>query len=146
MHEWALAEAVLDSVRAEQTTRSGQRASKVVIQFGELQSIDPEVFAEGIAHLQSADDDLDLEFVFETEPATLKCIVCGHGWSFADCDIDEATREAVHFLPEVAHSFIVCPSCGSADFRVDQGRGVTIESIEFVPCAATGPAGRRSDD
>lgn len=146
MHEWALAEAVLDSVRAEQAKRSGQRASRVVIQFGELQSIDPEVFAEGIVHLQSADDDLDLEFVFETEPATLKCTVCGHGWSFADCDIDEATREAVHFLPEVAHSFIVCPSCGSADFRVDQGRGVTIESIEFVPRAATGPAGRGSDD
>lgn len=144
MHEWALAEAVLESVRAEQTARSGQRAGKVVIQFGELQSIDPEVFTEGIRHLQSVDDDLNLEFVFETEPATLKCTVCGHGWSFADCDIEEATREAIHFLPEVAHSFIVCPSCGSADFRVDQGRGVTIESIEFTSAdAPAGPEGER---
>ena len=132
MHEWALAEAVLESVRAKQKARPGERAAKVVIQFGELQSIDPEVFAEGIRHLQSDADDLDLEFVFETEPATLKCTVCGHGWSFADCEIDEATREAIHFLPEVAHSFIVCPSCGSADFRVDQGRGVTIQSIDYV--------------
>ncbi len=137
MHEWALAEAVLDSVRAEQIARAGQRAGRVVIQFGELQSIDPDVFTEGIRHLQSVDDDLNLEFVFETEPATLKCTVCGHGWSFADCDIDEATREAIHFLPEVAHSFIVCPSCGSADFRVDQGRGVTIESIEFTSAEAS---------
>ena len=144
MHEWALAEAVLDSVRAEQTARPGQQAGKVVIQFGELQSIDPDVFTEGIRHLQSVDDDLNLEFVFQTEPATLKCTVCGHGWLFADCDIDEATREAIHFLPEVAHSFIVCPSCGSADFRVDQGRGVTIESIEFTSAGApAGPEGER---
>ena len=146
MHEWALAEAVLESVRAEQTARSGQRAAKVVIRFGELQSIDPEVFTEGIQQLQSAEADLDLEFVFETEPATLQCTVCGHGWSFADCDIDEATREAIHFLPEVAHSFIVCPSCGSADFRVDKGRGVTIESIQFVTQDAAGSSGTVSDD
>ena len=139
MHEWALAEAVLESVRTEQTTRSGQRATKVVIRFGELQSIDPEVFAEGIQHMQSVEDDLDLSFDFETEPATLKCTVCGHGWAFADCDIDEATREAIHFLPEVAHSFITCPSCGSADFHVDRGRGVTVESIEFR--SSDGPAG-----
>ena len=146
MHEWALAEAVLESVRAEQTARSGQRAAKVVIRFGELQSIDPEVFTEGIQQLQSADVDLDLDFVFETEPATLKCTVCEHGWSFADCDIDEATREAIHFLPEVAHSFIVCPSCGSADFRVDKGRGVTIESIQFVTQNSAGSSGTVSDD
>ena len=144
MHEWALAEAVLDSVRAEQTARPGQQAGKVVIQFGELQSIDPDVFTEGIWHLQSVDDDLNIEFVFQTEPATLKCTACGHGWLFADCDIDEATREAIHFLPEVAHSFIVCPSCGSADFRVDQGRGVTIESIEFTSAdAPADPEGER---
>ncbi|MEE8440598.1 MAG: hydrogenase nickel incorporation protein HypA [Spirochaetia bacterium] len=151
MHEWALAEAVLETVRTQQTARSGQRAAKVVIRFGELQSIDPDVFGEGIRQLRSGDDDPDLEFVFETEPATLKCKVCGHGWSFADSDIDEPTREAIHFLPEVAHSFIVCPSCGSADFRVDRGRGVTIESIEFVPRTAAdetpaGAAGRGSDD
>ena len=48
-----------------------------------------------------------------------------------DCTIDEDTKEAIHFLPEVAHSFISCPSCGSADFRVDRGRGLTISSIEF---------------
>ena len=139
MHEWALAEAVLESVRGEQKTRSGERATKVVIRFGELQSIDPEVFAEGIQHMQSVEDDLDLSFDFETEPATLKCTVCEHGWAFADCDIDEATREAIHFLPEVAHSFIVCPSCGSADFRVDRGRGVTVESIDFTSADASAP-------
>jgi hydrogenase nickel incorporation protein HypA/HybF len=151
VHEWALAEAVLESVRAEQQSRPGEQARQVVIQFGELQSIDPEVFAEGITHLQHDAGDMDLQFVFETEPATLKCNACGHGWAFSECEIDEATREAIHFLPEVAHSFLVCPSCGSADFRIDRGRGVTIRSIEFEaqdgdgnpPAAGDGPVGER---
>jgi hydrogenase nickel incorporation protein HypA/HybF len=140
VHEWALAEAVLESVRAEQEKRPGEEARKVVIQFGELQSIDPEVFAEGIKHMGNDAGDLDLQFVFETEAATLKCTACGNRWAFADCEIDEATREAIHFLPEVAHSFIVCPSCGSADFRIDRGRGVTIQSIEFASRGAAGAA------
>ena len=131
MHEWALAEAVLETVRAKQIELGGRKATKATISFGELQSIDPEVFAHGVRNLQGEADDLDLSFVFETEPATFKCTMCGHGWALADCDTDDDTREAIHFLPEVVHTFIACPSCASADFRVDRGRGVTIQSIEF---------------
>lgn len=138
MHEWALAEAVLESVRAEQRSRSGQRASSVTIRFGELQSIDPDVFSEGVNQLARDDRELDVAFQFEGEPATFICAACGRGWSLDDCDLDEATREAIHFLPEVVHSFVACPDCGSADFRVDRGRGVTIESIEFEPADRDG--------
>ena len=44
-------------------------------------------------------------------------------------DLDEQTREAIHFLPEAAHAFIRCPSCKSPDYRVQAGRGVSIASI-----------------
>ena len=132
MHEWALAEAVLDTVRAKQKEQGGLIPTKVTVSFGELQSIDPDVFAEGIRHLQDDADDLDLDFEFRTEPATFSCTACGHSWALADSDADEDTREAIHFLPEVVHTFIGCPSCSSADFRVERGRGVTIDSIEFA--------------
>lgn len=132
VHEWALAEAVLESVRAQQVQRPG-RAVGVVVRFGELQSIDQEVFSTGLQQLKEDDPDLTVELLFETEPAAFACSVCATKWKLADCDIDEATQEAIHFLPEVAHSFISCPSCGSADFRVEQGRGISVEEIDFSP-------------
>lgn len=129
MHEWALAEAVLDTVKkkTEDTTPGGVR---VTIRFGELQSIDTEVFQEGLRQLAAGDDGPNMDFVFLEEPARFSCSVCGHAWAFSECELDEATREAIHFLPEVAHTFVSCPDCGSADFRVTSGRGVAIESVE----------------
>jgi hydrogenase nickel incorporation protein HypA/HybF len=132
VHEWALAEAVIEAIRNEQN-RSGQTAVRATIRFGELQSIDQEVFSTGLQQLKEDDPDLTVELLFETEPAAFACSVCATKWKLADCDIDEATQEAIHFLPEVAHSFISCPSCGSADFRVEQGRGISVEEIDFSP-------------
>jgi hydrogenase nickel incorporation protein HypA/HybF len=43
---------------------------------------------------------------------------------------DAAEAEAVHFIPELAHAFLQCPSCGSPDFEMLAGRGVSIGSIE----------------
>lgn len=70
----------------------------------------------------------------------------GHGWAFSDCDLDEATCEAIHFLPEVAHTFISCPNCGSPDFRVTAGRDVSVVSIGSpAPDSAAGSADGESE-
>jgi hydrogenase nickel incorporation protein HypA/HybF len=47
-------------------------------------------------------------------------------------------REAVHFLPEAAHAYLRCPRCGSVDFDVAAGRGVSIVSIELEEPEAPG--------
>lgn len=170
MHEWALAEAVLEAVKVEQQARPDRARARVTIRFGELQGIDQEVFAEGLGHLAATQHDDDAsaqaaaavrggpaaegsiasltsvpEFVFVEEPAQFICNACEHSWLLAECTLDEATREAIHFLPEVAHSFIACPKCGSADFRVAAGRGVTIDSIEFLPAGDDTAAGGSDD-
>ena len=44
--------------------------------------------------------------------------------------LDRINREAVHFVPELARAFMGCPGCGSADFDVTAGRGVSVASIE----------------
>jgi len=130
VHEWALAEAVLEAVRIEQT-RSGRRSARTTIRFGELQGIDQDVFRSGLEQLREQDETLQFELIFQTEPAGFRCAVCEPEWALSECERDDAPREAVHFLPEVVHSFVACPSCGSADFRVVRGRGVTIEGIDF---------------
>lgn len=134
MHEWALAEAVLESIRAAQERR-GSPAVRATIRFGELQSIDQDIFSEGLNRLQDEETGLDVLLEFETEPARFACTACHAVWLLADCNLDEATMEAIHFLPEVAHSFLTCPGCGSADFRVEHGRGVSVHSVEFAGSA-----------
>jgi hydrogenase nickel incorporation protein HypA/HybF len=133
MHEWALAEAVLQSVQDQMKNRELSNVRSVRLLFGELQKIDPEVFLFGLRAL-CGDLSLDPEvFHIETESASFLCNRCGREWQLREArDIDEDQREAIHFLPESAHSYLRCPRCGSPDFRVEKGRGVVIESIEYV--------------
>jgi hydrogenase nickel incorporation protein HypA/HybF len=128
MHEWALAEAVLDSVRAHS---GGRRVSRVVLRFGELQQIDREIFDFALRELGG---ELGAAlFEIESEPARFACNACSAAWSLDERGgLDERQKEAIHFLPEAAKVYLRCPKCGSADFRVEQGRGVTIQTIETI--------------
>ena len=69
----------------------------------------------------------------EYEDPTFKCLACGFEWKINDLSklLDEEKIEAIHFIPELAHSFIVCPKCGSPDFEVTKGRGIYIRSIKI---------------
>ncbi len=40
--------------------------------------------------------------------------------------------ESIHFIPEVAHTYIKCPKCGSPDFEIIKGRGIWLEKIKGV--------------
>jgi hydrogenase nickel incorporation protein HypA/HybF len=129
MHEWALAEAVLDSVRGE---AAGRRVLRVVLRLGELQRIDPEVFLGGLQTLAAGTPLEAAAFPIETEPARLACLACGREWSLRELSLeDEEQKEAIHFLPEALHAYLRCPGCGSPDLRVKSGRGLTIASIEL---------------
>ena len=137
MHEWALAEAVIEEVKKHFDPKKGQKIGKVLLRFGELQKVDREVFFEGLSDLIRADE-LNIAipntaFTAHTEPATFRCRSCNHEWALADVkDLDDDIRESIHFMPETVHAFLSCPSCKSADFSVEDGRGVTIQSIDIL--------------
>ena len=83
MHEWALAEAVLKSVQDEAAKHEG-RVRRVVILFGELQQIDPDIFRGGIEELSrhyAFDPDV---FTVTIDPAAFTCLACGSVWGLAD--------------------------------------------------------------
>lgn len=129
MHEWALAEAVLESVRGH---AAGRRVLKVVLRMGELQRIEREVFLSGLEAL-AAGTEIDAGlFEIEAERAQLSCLGCGGRWSLEELSpIDGNQAEAVHFVPEALHAYLRCPRCGGPDLHVESGRGVTIETIEL---------------
>lgn len=132
MHEWALAEAVLATVERLREQNGGKSVLAVHLEIGELQSIDLEVFREGLARLC---DDRPLSpevFDFRVEPAEFRCRRCGRQWRLSDqADLGEEEQEAIHFLPEAAHVYLRCPECGSPDYGVERGRGVRIHSVEL---------------
>jgi hydrogenase nickel incorporation protein HypA/HybF len=98
--------------------------------MGELQAIEQEIFDVALKTLLEEKPFRQAEFVVEKEAASFQCRACSGTWDLAGvADLSDESREAIHFLPEAAHAFISCPSCGSPDFTLLRGRGVSIKEI-----------------
>jgi hydrogenase nickel incorporation protein HypA/HybF len=129
MHEWALAEAVITTALQIAEKEQLKEVTEVSVKVGELQQVEKEIFRFALkqlatAHFKSA------KFHITTAKTTFKCRVCGNKWLFRKQKLDKETVEAIHFVPEVAHTYIKCPKCGSPDFEIADGRGVWLESIK----------------
>ncbi|MCW4017606.1 MAG: hydrogenase nickel incorporation protein HypA [Candidatus Bathyarchaeota archaeon] len=129
MHEWALAEAVVKTAGEIAKKEGLKQVTEVTVKIGELQDVEREIFRFALSQIKPASFE-DAKFRISTAKTLLKCKVCGNTWKFSDNKIDKETAEAIHFVPEVAHTYIKCPHCGSPDFEILQGRGVWLQSIK----------------
>jgi hydrogenase nickel incorporation protein HypA/HybF len=148
MHEWALAEAVIEATSSALAGRDPACLRVVSVSVGELQAIDQEIFSFALSTLREERPFHAAEYRLQTEPARFRCGSCSAEWSLQETkNLGEETQEAIHFLPEAAHAFIRCPRCSSPDYHVQAGRGVYIVSLTLDstgPCAE--PAVRGSGD
>lgn len=131
MHEWALAEGVVTTAQKFAEENGLTKVTEVIVMIGELQQIDHDVLEFTFEQLKT-DLFKDAKFILKTQPAMFKCRVCGNEWSFKAQGLTEDISEAIHFVPEMAHVYIKCPSCESPDFEVLEGRGVILASISGV--------------
>ncbi|MEM3577307.1 MAG: hydrogenase nickel incorporation protein HypA [Candidatus Bathyarchaeia archaeon] len=131
MHEWALAESVISTISQIAEKEGLKEVSEVKIVVGELQQVELDIFEFALSQLKKPEFE-NTKFSIKISKAQLKCRVCGHKWNFEKESLSRDNAEAIHFLPEVAHTYIRCPKCGSPDFEVLQGRGVWLESIKGV--------------
>jgi hydrogenase nickel incorporation protein HypA/HybF len=129
MHEWALAEAVIRATQQIAEKEKLREINEVEIKIGELQQVEREIFRFALSQLKPANF-RSTRFRLSKAKTKLKCRVCEHTWLFRRSKLDEDTAEAIHFVPEVAHSYIKCPKCGSPDFEISKGRGVWLENIK----------------
>jgi hydrogenase nickel incorporation protein HypA/HybF len=129
MHEWALAEAILASALQIAEKEKLKEVKEVTVRIGELQQIEPSILRFALRELKS-EIFRNAKFHILRAKTTLKCRVCGTSWQFDLKKLDKATAEAIHFVPEVAHTYIACPKCGSPDFEIAKGRGVWLENIK----------------
>jgi hydrogenase nickel incorporation protein HypA/HybF len=129
MHEWALAEAVVNAAVEFSDKEGLKKVTEVTVKVGELQDVDRKIFR--FALLQLVPDKLKgAKFHLVVAKAKLSCHVCGNSWLFRKDEYDDDVSEAMHFVPEMAHTYIKCPKCGSPDFEIAEGRGVWLESIK----------------
>lgn len=134
MHEFALADAVMRAALSTAQTEGLTRLTAIHLKVGELQQIKKDVFEFALQETRPADAPAlrDTVVTVEIEPATFRCRACEHEFLLAEASGAQADdeREAIHFVPELAHAFMKCPTCSSPDFEIVGGRGVSIDSLE----------------
>jgi hydrogenase nickel incorporation protein HypA/HybF len=129
MHEWALAEAILTSAKELAEKENLREVTAVTIRIGELQQVEPDILRFALSQMKT-ELFKNAKFRILKAKSTLKCRVCGTTWHFSLKQLDSATAEAIHFVPEVAHTYIKCPKCGSPDFEIVSGRGIWLDNIK----------------
>ena len=129
MHEWALAEGIIATASKYAEEEHLDEITEVDIAIGELQQIEHDIIQFALDQLRTHKMK-NAKFVINNVPARFKCRKCSYEWGFGSKELNEETSEAVHFVPEMAHVYIKCPSCGSPDFEVIHGRGVWLDSIK----------------
>ena len=129
MHEWALAEAVLASAKEIAEKEKLKEVTEVTSRIGELQQVERPILRFAISQMKTALFK-NTKFRILKAKTSLRCRVCGATWQFDTKKMDKETAEAIHFVPEVAHSYIKCPKCGSPDFEIASGRGIWLENVK----------------
>ncbi len=132
MHEWALAEAIIASAKQIAQQESLGSVSEVTIRVGALQQAEPPILRFALKQLSEGTLFGSAKFRILKAKTQLKCKVCGTTWQYSRKSLDKSALEAIHFVPEVAHTYIKCPKCGSPDFEIASGRGVWLEDIKGV--------------
>ncbi len=132
VHEWALAEGVIEVVKAEAEKRSAKAVGIVTVVLGELQAIDEEIFLFALRELSKQLPFQVKDFRLEKERCTFRCRNCGASWNLDELQLNEEIREAIHFVPEAVYAYVRCPKCGSVDFEIVKGRGVYVKSIQIA--------------
>jgi len=131
MHEWALAEGIIATAIEYGKENKANEIVKIVIVLGELQDVEQEILEFALAQLKKDTMAANAELTFEKEHAVFRCRNCGYQWNMkqSEKELTDDIREDIHFVPEVVHSFLSCPRCGSRDFEVVKGRGVYIKEM-----------------
>lgn len=134
MHEWALAESVITTALQAAEKENLKTITEITVHIGELQQIERDIFTFALKELTKSQKPQlkNVKFHLKTEKSTLTCNICGHTWKYSDMKkkLNEKESEAIHFIPEVVLVHARCPKCGSPDFEIRKGRGVTLTSLK----------------
>lgn len=131
MHEWALAEAIIETLITKAFEINKKKFNYLKIVIGRLQQIDRDILVFVLDEmLKLVRDEHGLEvdqIVLEDEKTLAECRRCGYRWEIDIGSLEESVKESIHFIPDVVHTHSSCPRCDSHDFEIVSGRGISID-------------------
>ncbi len=134
MHEWSLASGIVETVEDECRKRSVDSVATIRLSVGELAQIEVDTLREALRQLKKGTVMEGCRILIKEEKTSFSCRKCGHRWSFSESrdglEPLEGGDNAVHYLPSSINAFAACPSCGSRDFDIVSGFGLSIESFK----------------
>jgi hydrogenase nickel incorporation protein HypA/HybF len=134
MHEWALAESILVAAVDIAEKEKIKKLTEITVGLGELQQIAVDIFKFALDEMIKEHESKfgKVKIKIKTIPSNLKCNNCANEWKFSDMKkkISDDEGESIHFIPEVTFVHTRCPKCGSPDFEITTGRGVSIIQIK----------------
>jgi hydrogenase nickel incorporation protein HypA/HybF len=114
MHEFGLAEGVLDTVRQR---AAGRKVTGIRVRFGVRHAVDEESLGQAFSMIAEGTEAAGAKVELVTVPASVTCRGCGF------------TGETTDLLPS-------CPRCGGDDVALTGGDEMTLESVTYAPAAA----------
>ncbi len=141
MHEWSLAEAILEALTSLMEQEGMKSISEVEILYGEMMELELDILRFALEELSRETPMKDTKFTFSEEKASFRCNSCGYRWDFEQAhsllsgelgireDPTGERESPIHFIPELAQALMRCPNCGSRDFEIESGKGIRISRI-----------------
>lgn len=143
MHEWSLAQAIVESVTEAANKENARRVKILEVEIGSLAMLDKDIIVEAIKTLSEGTKLEGAEIKVYEEETKFRCEKCKKIWSFSevkdklekdweDTKIkdEHGTQDlSVHYFPELIFAMISCPSCGSKDFEILGSRELTIKNV-----------------
>src|SRR5574337_20199 len=112
MHELSIANAILDTVRAEAARHPGARVAKVGVRVGELAGVDPEALSFGFDALVKGTDLEPLALEIEFRPRRHRCRRCAESFPVIDFQV-------------------ACPACGNSETVCISGDELEVAYLEL---------------
>ena len=118
MHEYGLAEGVLDAVRQR---AGGRKVAGIRVRFGVRHAVDEESLAQAFGFVAEGTEAEGAVVRLVTVPATISC---------RDCGLTADTTDVL----------AACPRCAGENVEVTGGDEMTLESVTYaeVPQASPG--------
>lgn len=135
MHEWSLAAGIVQTIEDECKRTSVREVTRVDLSVGELAQIETPMLREALNSLKKGTVMAKSTIRISKERTAFSCRKCGKNWSFAQSrkkltPLEKGGDNAVHYIPSSINAFARCPQCGSPDFEIVKGFGLSIRSIQ----------------
>jgi hydrogenase nickel incorporation protein HypA/HybF len=142
MHEFSIAQSLVESVISEAKKNNAKKVLVIEIWIAELMQLDKDIFVNLVSSLLTGPVLSSAHLEVKTEKAAFTCRKCGRSWG-----MDEAKKQLqeiekgllikepdgvdppLHFLPQLYPAFIHCPDCGSSDILLQDSGSVQITRL-----------------